>query len=171
MLPLIAVVTLGFSLPTSLPVRAPARRALHIFAAEESSISGVDKQLTSEKLITYAETSPEFKPLLSVALGKLDKFRAISGKPKYETIDGMIDAYVQEAADAGLGWTREEAESEVVRYLKRRALADEGGIDGDGQDKAAFALLALLIGLVSALLAQNAGIIEAPNTTFQLPPM
>ena len=81
----------------------------------------------------------------------------------------MIDAYVEEAAAAGLGWTRAEAESEVVRYLQRRALADEGGIDGDGQDKAAFALLALLIGLLSALFAQNTGMIEAP-AKFELPP-
>ena len=48
-------------------------------------------------------------------------------------------------------------EGEVVRYLQRQALADEGGIDGDGQDKAAFALLALLIGL-PAIAHQPAGI-------------
>ena len=131
----------------------------------------VDKQLSDPKLITYDDVGTDFRPLINVALARLDKFRSLSGKPKYETIDGMIDAYVQESADAGLNWTRAEAESEVLRYLQRQALADEGGIDDDGQDKAAFALLAGLIGLVSASLAQNAGLIEAPQQSFQLPPM
>jgi len=147
------------------PYRVPSKRVV----LEASSSSGPDKQLSNPNIISYAEISDEFKPLVNVALSKLDTYRALSGKPKYETVDGMIDSYVQEASAAGLGWTREEAESEVVRYLQRRALADEGGIDGDGQDKAAFALLALLIGLVSSLLAQKAGLIEAPP--FQLPPM
>lgn len=91
---------------------------------------------------------------------RLDRNRVLNGKPKYETIEGMIDSYVVEAGNAGLGWTRDEAESEVTRYLMRQALADEGGIGGedgkgDGQDKVAFALLGLLIGLVSYGGVQN----------------
>jgi len=122
----------------------------------------VDKGLSSDRIITYAGVSDEFKPLIRAALIRLDRNRVIQGKPKYETIDGMIDAYVEEADKAGLGWTREESESEVVRYLQRQALADEGGVDGDGQDKGAFALLALLIGLGTAQLGQATGIIEWP---------
>ena len=121
--------------PTQVALRS---RPAAVFLNEAGPVgdSIIDKQLSDPKLITYASISDEFKPLVLVALTKLDKFRALSGKPKYETIEGMVDAYVQEAADAGLGWTRKEAESEVVRYLQRRALADEGGLDGDGQVRA-----------------------------------
>ena len=96
------------------------------------------KQMTSDKLITFVELG-EMGPLCQVALTRLDKNRVLQGKPKYETIDGMIDAYVEEADKAGLGWTRADAESEVCRYLRKQALADEGGIGGgggDGQDSA-----------------------------------
>ena len=43
------------------------------------------------------------------------------------------------------GWTREDAESEVVRYLQRQALRSEGGLDGSAQELPTFALLALVI--------------------------
>ena len=89
--------------------------------------AAVDKQMSSSTLVTYAETNEDFKALMLAALKRLDKNRVLQGKPKYETVEGMIDAYVEEASQAGLGWTRAEAESEVVRYLKRQALADEGG--------------------------------------------
>ena len=92
--------------------------------------------------------SPEFQDLSMIALTRLDKFRAMSGKPKYETLDGMIETYMRETAERGMNWTREEAESECCRYLQRQALADEGGVDGDGQDKAAFGMLAGLLALV-----------------------
>ena len=88
----------------------------------------VDKQMSNpDELVTFAETNEDFKELMLAALVRLDRNRVLQGKPKYETVDGMIDAYVEEAAGAGLGWTRADAESEVVRYLKRQALADEGG--------------------------------------------
>ena len=172
MLALVDVALLGFALSSpALPAWRTHVLRSAVTASEDMPPSApIDKQLSDPNLITFSSISDEFKPLCRVALQRLDKFRALSGKPKYETIDGMIDAYVQEAADAGLNWTREEAESEVVRYLQRQALADEGGIDGDGQDKAAFALLAGLIGLLSALFAQNTGLIDTPQS-FQLPPM
>jgi len=118
-----------------------------------SSDGAVDKQLSDPKLIRFSSISEEFKPLCEAALIRLDRNRVLNGKPKYETIEGMIESYVVEAGNAGLGWTRDEAESEVTRYLMRQALADEGGIGGggkgDGQDKAAFALLGLIIGILS----------------------
>ena len=87
----------------------------------------VDKQMSSDDLVTYADCNEDFRKLMAAALKRIDTNRVLQGKPKYETVDGMIDAYVDEAASAGLGWTREDAESEVVRYLKRQAMADEGG--------------------------------------------
>ena len=109
--------------------------------------ASIDKQMSSDTLITFGGLNDEWQPLVSAALIRLDRNRVMQGKQKYDNIDGMTDSYVEEAATAGLGWTRADAESEVVRYLMRQALADEGGIDGDGQDKAAFALLAFLLGL------------------------
>ena len=74
-----------------------------------------DKQMSSEELVTYAEVNEDFRRLMGTALSRIDRNRAMQGKKRYETVEGMIDAYVDEAANAGLGWTRAEAESEVVR--------------------------------------------------------
>ena len=57
----------------------------------------------------------------------------------------MISAYEELGKEKG--WTRADAESEVVRYLQRRAIAAEGSLDGDGQDNATFGLLAFAIAL------------------------
>ena len=64
--------------------------------------------------------------------------------PARPTPIAQVDAY--EVLGAEKGWSREEAESEVVRYLCRKSLAVEGGFEGGGQDYASFALLTLLIG-------------------------
>ena len=56
-----------------------------------------------------------------------------------------MDAY--EVLGAEKGWTREEAESEVVRYLQRQSLAIEGGVGG--QDYGSFGLLAVLFATVA----------------------
>ena len=134
------------------PILCDAAPAASDGPADKPAGGAVDKQLSNEKLIRFSSISDEFIPLVNTALARLDRNRVLQGKPKYETIDGMIDAYVEESAKAGLNWTREEAESEVTRYMMRQALADEGGIGnggkGDGQDRAAFALLALLIASV-----------------------
>lgn len=136
----------------------------------------VDKQMSSDKIITFAGQPDDMKALIEAALKRLDRNRAMQGKPKHETVDAMISSYVEEAAQAGLGWTREEAESEVVYYLRRQALADEGGIGGggkgDGQDKAAFAMLGLLglTGLASGL--QSQGLLpDAGANPLALPPL
>jgi hypothetical protein len=43
------------------------------------------------------------------------------------------------------GLTRAEAESEVLRYLQRKSLMDEGAMEGDAQDYVTFGLLALVM--------------------------
>ena len=136
---------------TAMPgsVQRPLRRGGSfvplVMQAEEQQQSVADKQMSSPELITYAGLNDEWQPLVKAALIRLDRNRVMQGKPKYDSIDGMTSAYIDQASDAGLGWTRQDAESEVVRYLMRQALADEGGIDGDAQDKSAFALLGLLL--------------------------
>jgi hypothetical protein len=157
---------LGWSPTTSLAPRAKSRGGILLAAQELTPEEVKAKQLSSSKLIKLSSISEEFKPLVVVALDRLDRNRVMQGKPKYETVDGMIAAYVKEADAAGLGWTQEMAESEVVRYLQRQALADEGGIGeggGDGQDKAAFALLAMLLGLGSLQLQQWLGLGAPPG--------
>ena len=125
------MIALALALPGWLPApRALAPRVAvprHRLLRMDGEQPVVDKQLSSTELITYAEQSEEFKGLMDTALARLDRNRLINGKPKYESVDGMIEAYIDEAGKAGLGWTQEEAESEVVRYLRRQALADEGG--------------------------------------------
>lgn len=110
----------------------------------------------ADQLITFSGLNDEWQPLVLAALKRLDRNRVMQDKPKYEDIKGMTDSYVDEATKADLGWTRADAESEVVRYLMRQALIDEGGIGGgggDAQDKSAFALLTicLLAGLYSGV--------------------
>ena len=158
-------------LPAAAALRvAPVRMCA---TPDKPSASAIDKQMREEdQLITFNGLNDEWQPLVSAALLRLDRNRVIQGKPKYESIEGMTDAYVEEASKANLGWTREDAESEVVRYLMRQALIDEGGIGsggGDGQDKSAFALLFLLFvsGLVSG--ANSIGVFDAFSMGSGLP--
>ena len=104
--------------------------------------------MSSDELVTYAEVTEDFRLLMDAALKRLDRNRVMQGKPKYETVDAMIDSYVEEAATAGLGWTRADAESEVVRYLKREAMKDEGG---DGSTDNVFIGIFAIIVIYSAV--------------------
>jgi len=106
-----------------------------------------ERGLTGE-VITYEGLPGETRMMVDEALAARDRARVMEGKPKYETVERMVDEYERLATEAGKDWSRAEAESEVVRYLCRRSLAVEGGLEGDGQDKAAFALLALLLSTV-----------------------
>ena len=143
----IRVLLLG--LPATLALRlaaAPARARLPTVRA--CSSEAADRQLSSEELITFSEQSADMQDLITVALRRLDKNRLLQGKPKYESLDGMVQSYMDETSARGFAWTRAEAESEVVRYLRKQALADEGGLDGPSggiQDKATFAFLGVTI--------------------------
>lgn len=121
----------------------PARRsgAVSMCACPEPP---VDKQMTSSELVTLAEVTPEFLILMEETLANLDQKRRLEGKPRYVTIEAMIDSYVEEAGKEGLGWTREDAESEVVRFLKRRALRDEGA-PGSNPDDVFIGIFGLIV--------------------------
>tara|TARA_B110001452_G_scaffold103229_1_gene85653 strand:- start:2063 stop:3061 length:999 start_codon:yes stop_codon:yes gene_type:complete len=119
----------------------------------------VDKQMTSSELVTLAEVTPEFRILMEESLAKLDQKRRLDGKPKYVTIEAMIDSYVEEAAKEGLGWTREDAESEVVRFLKRRALRDEGA-PGQNPDDVFIGIVGLIV--IWAAVAEFAPLQDLP---------
>ena len=98
-------------------------------------------------------------------LVKRDRARLLNGQPKYETVEGMIEAYVELGKPKG--WTREEAESEVVRYLQRQALRSEGGLDGSAQDTPTFVLLGLaVVSLVYGIATREGGVEFWPNPFF-----
>ena len=150
---MLATLVVALAWHTAPPVARRARTSPPAMCATEDKQATNDKQMSNPELIRFSSLTDEWQALSVAALKRLDRNRFMQGKPKYETIEGMTDAYVEEASNAGLGWTRDDAESEVVRYLMRQALADEGGIGeggGDGQDKAAFALLSLLLGVVAS---------------------
>ena len=121
-------------------------------------------QLTGS-IIRLADLEPEFQDLVQAALVRRDRARLLNGQSKYETVEGMIDAYVELGKPKG--WTREEAESEVVRYLQRQALRAEGGLDGSAQDTPTFVLLGLaVVSLVYGLVSKQGTGELWPNPFF-----
>mmetsp|Transcript_32302 Transcript_32302/g.76934 ORF Transcript_32302/g.76934 Transcript_32302/m.76934 type:complete len:172 (-) Transcript_32302:114-629(-) len=133
-------------------------------AAASAPVEGVDKELTGS-IIRLADLEPEFQDLCQAMLVRRDRARLLDGKSKYETVEGMIEAYVELGKPKG--WTREEAESEVVRYLQRQALRSEGGLDGSAQDTPTFVLLAFAIGALVYGIVSKEGPVELwPNPFF-----
>ena len=127
------------------------------------AVSDEDKELTGST-IKFSELSDEMGALVMTALAQRDRERLLSGQEKYETLDGMISAYEELGKEKG--WTRADAESEVVRYLQRRAIAAEGSLDGDGQDNATFGLLAFAIALALYGAATGSGLLPDFLTAF-----
>jgi len=116
----------------------------------------VDMELTGS-IIRYADLSEEFQQLVDAALVRRDRARLLNGQPKYGSVEGMIDAYVELGKPKG--WTRVEAESEVVRYLQRQALRSEGGLDGSAQDTPTFVLLGVVVASAAYGLAVKYGLV------------
>ena len=134
-------------------------------AAETAAAAEVDKELTGS-VISYSDLAPEMQALVMDALKRRNRERLMADQDQYDGLQGMIDAYVE--LGKAKGWTPEEAESEVVRYLQRRALRAEGGLEGDGQDNASFALLALLGASVVYGLAVKQGLLPEAESTVAL---
>ena len=74
-----------------------------------------------------------------------NKERILSGEPKYENVQAMIDAYIEfEGNDKGM--SAAQCEDAVLRFLQRRALLSEGGADfKDPQTIVTFALLGTIV--------------------------
>ena len=156
-------------LATSFRAAAPLPRRLRPRAGPLSlnefggAVSDEDKELTGST-IKFSELSDEMGALVMTALAQRDRERLLSGQEKYETLEGMISAYEELGKEKG--WTRADAESEVVRYLQRRAIAAEGSLDGDGQDNATFGLLAFAIALALYGAATGSGLLPDFLTAF-----
>lgn len=115
-------------------------------------------------LITYASVSAEMRNLIDEAFTQRNRERLLSDKPPYTSLEAMVDAYVEHGAKQG--WTREDAESEVVRFLQRRALSNEGGFTGSAQDYAAQAMLVLLLGSLGYQTTTGGGLAAWENPFF-----
>ena len=108
-----------------------------------------------EGLISYDTLSDDFKAVIDLQLAERNKERILSGQPKYESIADFAAAYMEyEGNEKGLSLA--ECESEVLRFLQRRALLSEGALDGDAQDYATFGLLAVLLAGAGFALAKQA---------------
>jgi len=77
----------------------PVRRAGGVsMCAAPPGRPPADKQMSRpDELVVLAEVTDDFRKLMEAALVKLDKRRRLEGKLKYGTVEGMIDAYVDEA--------------------------------------------------------------------------
>merc|ERR1711920_149496 len=111
-----------------------------------SAIEPDSKELTGP-IIRYADLSEDGRMQVEKAFERRNTERLLQGKEKYASVQAMFDAYAELGKQKQ--WTAAEAESEVIRYLQRQALRAEGGLEGDWQDKASFALLALTIAAIA----------------------
>ena len=128
---------------------APAAAATPAAAAAPAAADA------DEGLISYDTLSDDFKAVIDLQLAERNKERILSGQPKYESIADFAAAYMEyEGKEKGLSLA--ECESEVLRFLQRRALLSEGALDGDAQDYATFGLLAVLLAGAGFALAKQA---------------
>ena len=166
---LAAIAALSLAL---LPARWPAAVALQgVVARTAPLIMATNDQVTPDNpkglsgpLITYNTISAEMRALVNDAFIQRNRERKMADKPPYESIDAMIDAYVELGAE--YGWTREDAESEVVRFLQRKGLAEEGGFTGAVQDYVAQLMLVLLLGSLGYSTAIGGGLAAWDNPFF-----
>ena len=111
-----------------------------------------------ERLVLYSDLDETYKVMVAKSLDERNKERILSGLPVYEDIPAMVRAYMEYEGEKE-GMTLAEAESEVIKYLQRRALLEEGNLDGDPQTILTFVLLAaVLVGAAYNLITgQGAG--------------
>ena len=124
-------------------------------AAAPAAVAAPAAADADEGLISYDTLSDDFKAVIDLQLAERNKERILSGQPKYESIADFAAAYMEyEGKEKGLSLA--ECESEVLRFLQRRALLSEGALDGDAQDYATFGLLAVLLAGAGFALAKQA---------------
>ena len=108
------------------------------------------------QLLSLAGLSEEDRELVEASFAERNKERILMGVGKYESVADMTAKYMDfEGKEKGL--TLEEAEDEVIRYLRERGsdVALAGGLSGklDPQEIVTFGLLiALVAGVGKALL-------------------
>lgn len=107
----------------------------------------------TENLVTLGTLSPDYRTMVEGALATRNKERLLSGLEKYESLEAMIDAYVEFEGREKL--SRDECEDAVIRFLQRKALLAEGQSDGGPQEFVTFGLLLALVGGVAFGYAKN----------------
>ena len=118
----------------------PARMMMSDDGVMEVSAEGGE----GKALITLASISGDYRRSIEGALEVRNKERLLSGLEKYDSVQAMIDAYVEfEGRDKGMSVAA--CEDAVLRYLNRKAMLEEGAMEGDAQETVTFGLAALLI--------------------------
>jgi len=108
-------------------------------------------------LITFESLDKTGREMIEMALTARNKERILSGLPKYESVDAMVEAYV-EYEGRNKGMSNAECEDAVLRFLQRQALLSEGAADfKDPQTIVTFGLLiAIVAGIVGSLATGSA---------------
>lgn len=139
--------------------RAATRASVRLQFAQPPDLSDEEifpKGPDGKTLITFASLDKTGQEMIEMALATRNKERILAGEPKYESVEGMVDAYVEfEGEKEGL--SRAQCEDLVMRFLQKRALMEEGAADlSDPQTLVTFGLLgAILIGAAYNLAIGN----------------
>jgi len=130
-----------------------SRRARSPCASAEASDAAPATAVPS--LALYESMDAEGKATIDGALQQRNKMRVLSGLPRYESLADFVRAYMEyEGKEKGI--SEEEAEREVLQFLQKLAIMDEGGADfKDPQTIVTFALLAALLVGIGSSLTQN----------------
>lgn len=121
-----------------LGVQRPALRMPHISMQINQDGKAIDlndetvfpKNAEGKVLITLASLDERALFDLEGALAERNRERILEGKPKYENIQEMIDAYIEfEGPGTKENLTPQECEDATIRYLSRKALMMEGGAE------------------------------------------
>jgi hypothetical protein len=129
----------------SVPARSVALRMQLAQPPDRTDPEVFPKGPDGKTLITLASLDDSGMAMIDMALAQRNKERILSGEPKYENVDAMIDSYVEYEGRAK-EMSRAQCEDAVLRFLQRRALLMEGGADlSDPQTVVTFALLAAIV--------------------------
>lgn len=149
-----SALTLGVSPVNKMVPVSPLHRASLAMAEPTVAEEEADKTL-----ITLDAISDNYRMQVENALMLRNKERIMSGMPKYESIEAMVEAYIDfEGREKGM--SQAECEDEVLRFLQRKSLMEEGSFDGwkDPQTVVTFGLLAaLVVGISSNFVSQQLG--------------
>lgn len=126
-------------------IAASQPRRVAMTEGAEAAEGASSEEADGKRLITLASLDDGANQMIDDALALRNRERILSGLPKYETVEEMVQAYAEyEGKEQGL--TQAQCEDAVLRFLQRRALMSEGA---DGlQDPQTLVTLVLLAGIV-----------------------
>jgi|Transcript_56507 hypothetical protein len=125
------------------------KRVRPMMCASEDAMPPTTPQVV---LTIYPSMDGEDKTTIDAALIARNKQRILMGQPRYDSLSDFVAAYMN--FEDGKGLSVAEAEAEVLGYLQKQSILDEGGADlSDPQTAVTFGLLvALVAGIGSSFL-------------------